>query len=404
MKKYIQYIFIFLILSACQSQEETKQIDTLNSSWQEIEASAKGQSLTMMMWQGDPYINKFMNQYVKLELKKRFKIDLEIVSGQGTQIVSTMMTEKQAGKTESDIDMVWINGETFYQLRQLDVLFGPFTDKLPNAQYIDFENKFITYDFQEKVDGYECPWGNVQLALIYNSDKVKNPPKTLDELEKWVRKNPYRFTIPNEFTGMTLLKSWLYALADDKKELLGKFNPEVYQRVSAKLWKFINKNKQYFWKKGETFPSTLVQMHQLFANGELDFTMSNNDGEVDNKIAQGVFPKNSRSFVFDSGTIQNSHFLGIVSNAKHKAAAMLVINFLISPEAQLEKFKPSVWGDGTVLSMNKLPKEIRTQFESQPERKYALPRAKIQDKALMEPAPEYMINLSKDFREKVIEN
>ena len=73
--------------------------------------------------------------------------------------------------------MVWINGETFYQLRQIDALFGPFTDKLPNSQYIDFDNPFIGIDFQQPVDGYEAPWGNVQFALIYDTTRVANPPR-----------------------------------------------------------------------------------------------------------------------------------------------------------------------------------------------------------------------------------
>lgn len=64
-------------------------------------------------------------------------------------------------------------------------------------------------------------------------------------------------------------------------------------------------------------------MHQLFASGELDFTMSNNDGEVDNKVIQGLLPKTSRAYVLDGGTIQNSHYIGITARSAHKAAAMV---------------------------------------------------------------------------------
>ena len=55
------------------------------------------------------------------------------------------------------------------------------------------------------------------------------------------------------------------------------------------MWAYLNRIKPYLWKEGKTFPSTLATMHQMFANGELYFTMSNNDCEVDNKIAQGTF-------------------------------------------------------------------------------------------------------------------
>ena len=130
--------------------------------------------------------------------------------------------------------------------------------------------------------------------------------------------------------------------------------------------------------------------------------MSNNDSEVDNKIAEQVFPENSRGYVLESGTIQNSHFLGIAKLSANKAGAMSTINTMISPEAQFEKMKPEVWGDGTVLSMEKLPKEWQQRFANIPGRKQAPSRRDLQDKALQEPDPEYMIRLFEDFREQVV--
>ncbi|MEZ4951010.1 MAG: hypothetical protein R2784_16740 [Saprospiraceae bacterium] len=41
------------------------------------------------------------------------------------------MAEMEAGKANSEVDMGWINGETFFQLRQIDALHGPFVDQLP---------------------------------------------------------------------------------------------------------------------------------------------------------------------------------------------------------------------------------------------------------------------------------
>ncbi len=104
-----------------------------------------------------------------------------------------------------------------------------------------------------------------------------------------------------------------------------------------------------------------------------------------------------------AGTIQNSHYLGITKSSNHRAAAMVVINFMVSPEAQLEKQKSSVWGDGTVLDLNKLKAPERAAFNSLQTRQYGPNRADIQSKALMELAPEYMIRLNDDFRKYVIE-
>lgn len=400
-------IFIVSLLSAlgaCNTQApKPANQDWLNTPWPAIEQAAKGSTVHLMMWQGDPLINAYLADWVVPALKKRYDINLDIAPGQGTEIVKVLLAEKDAGKQNSSIDLCWINGETFFQLRQINALFGPYAPKLPNAQYIDFENPFIGIDFQQKVEGYECPWGNVQLALIYDTLRTPVPPVTMEGFEAYCKAHPGKCTLPYEFTGMTLLKSWLITLAGGGNALDGPFDEKRYQELSTKLWAYINRVKPYFWRKGATFPESVSSMHQMFANGELDFTMSNNDNEVDNKILQKTFPGTSKSFVFESGTIQNTHFMGIPSGSVNKAGAMVVVNFLISPEAQFQKLLPDVWGDGTILSIEKLPEEWKTKFENVPQRHNALLRSAIQPFALKEPAPEYMIRLYSDFRKFVIE-
>lgn len=389
------------VLAGCGGPQ-APDFDAAAMSWDEIEAAGRDQSVTFAMWMGDPYINAYMRDYVAAEVLDRYGIRINFVAAQGNQIVSALMTELEAGSAQSDYDMLWINGETFYQLRQINALYGPFTDRLPNSALIDFDNPFIGIDFQQPIDGYECPWGNVQLAIIYDKARVVEPPTSRQALAAWVQANPGRFTFDTQFTGMTLLKSWLIDIAGGQAALAGPFDEEKYARYAPQLWAYINEIKPYFWREGKSFPTGVAQLHQMFANGEVDFTMSNNDGDVDNKVLQGIFPDTARAFVFDGGTIQNSHYIGIVNRAPNKAAALTVINFMISPEAQLQKMNPQVWGDGTVLDLSRLPDEWADRFRNIPERRFAPKRADIQDQALMELAPEYMIRVYEDFRSQVL--
>ena len=407
-KKTIIQVFavcmLFFSCWSCQSSLSKKETDYTKQSWKEIEKEANGQTVNLLMWQGDTYINKYMKEYVTPLLKSKFNINLEIAPSQGNQIVAVLMAEEDAHTEYSNIDMCWINGETFYQLRQINALYGPFVNGLPNAEYINFNSPFIQYDFQKPVEGMECPWGNVQMCLIYNSNKISSPPANRTSLEAFVKANPGKFTFTTDFTGLTFLKCLLIDMAGGKDTLGGAFDEDKYKKYSALLWEYINRIKPYFWKEGKTFPNAVAAMHQMFANGELYITMSNNDGEVDNKVAQGIFPSFAKAYVLDAGTIQNSHYMGIIKNASHKAASLVVANFLISPQAQLEKQKPGVWGDGTVLNTDKLPAFLRQQFDSlQNARKYGPKRDLIQSKSLMEPAPEYMIRLNDDLRKYVIE-
>lgn len=401
--KHLVFIVFLFALSCSSDTNKSEEKNLATSTWEDIETSANGKTVTWVMWQGDMLINKYVNEFVVPTVKQKYNINLNIVSGQGNELISALMTEIEANKQKSAYDMLWINGETFFQLRQINGLFGPFTNELPNNQYINWESPFINTDFQQPVNGMECPWGNVQLTIIYNTEKIATPPISLEELAIWVKENPGKFTFPNDFTGMTLLKSWLIHFAGGKNALQGAFNEEKYQQASKKLWEYVKNIQPYLWKQGNTFPNAAPQQHQLFSNGEIWFTMSNNDSEVDNKITEGLFPENSKAYVFESGTIQNSHYLGIVNHSENKDAAMVVINFLISPEAQFEKMKPSVWGDATILDINKLPKDWQEKFASIPGRKNAPKREEINPKALMEPAPEYMIRLFEDFRKEILE-
>ncbi len=391
-----------LLLAGCDSPKaETVDLSTTN--WQQISEAASGTTVRMAMWDGDPAINAFMRDYVRRRMQAEHGVTVEFIGGLGNSLVDRLMVELDAGRTVGDIDLMWINGETFFQLRQINALFGPFTTTLPNNKYIDWQDPFIALDFQKSVDGYECPWGNVQLALIYHSGRVSDPPQNRTELAAWVKAHPGRFTIDNSFTGMTFLKGLLYDLAGGPGAWDGDFDEARYRRESAKLWEYWRSIKPYLWREGQTYPESVAQLHQLMMNGEVDFSMSNNDGEVDNKAVQGILPDESRGYAWETGTIRNSHYLGIPVNAPNKAAAMVLANFLISPDAQLQKAKPEVWGDGSILDMDKLPAEYRKQFSQIPGRTRVASRESLGERALTEPAPEIMVRLEADFRKYMIE-
>lgn len=391
----------FYVIGCSSSANEKDDLSTL--SWDEITERADGKTVNWMMWQGSPYVNDYINNYVIPEVKERYNINLAILSGQGNQIVSTLLTEIEAGKEVSEVDMAWINGETFYQLRQIDALYGPFTDRLPNAEYVDFENPFIKYDFQKKVNGYEAPWSLTQWVMLYNTAKLDDPPQTMQQLEAYVKANPGTFTIPNEFVGMTFLKSLLVEIAGEET-LYGEFDEQKYEKYSAQLWDYINRIKPNFWKEGETFPSTIGAMDQMFATGELNFSMRFGANAIDNQVADGSIPKTAQAYLWESGTIQNTNYVGIVKHSGNKAAAMVVANFLLSPEAQFEKRKPALNGSRTVLNMEQLPDEWKQKFEDMPESEYAPSSEEMSEHALQELGPEYMIHLYEDFRKEVIQH
>lgn len=370
--------------------------------WERVIAQARGRTVTMAMWQGSPAVNDYMRNYVTPHLAREYGIQFRVAPGQGDAIVTQLMTEQEAGRAVSAVDLLWINGETFWQLRQTKSLYGPFTDSLPNNRFVNWDNPFVAFDFQQPVEGYEAPWGNVQLLLITDSARVPDPPRTPGELATWIHAHPGRFTFDAGFTGMTFLKSLMYAFAESPDDLQGPFERATYERLRNNVFAWLDSVRSGLWREGGTFPASTAELHQLFANGELDFSMSFNDGEVANKVYSGLFPATATAYALTTGVIQNTHYLGIVSRSGNKAAAMVTADFLMSPAAQLHKLNPAIWGDGTVLSTDKIPPEWRNRFATAMQRRYAPRRSEIQAFARREPAPELMVELMDDFRSWVL--
>lgn len=152
------------------SMAELQRLD-----WQQISALAAGSTVRIAMWDGDPAINRWMRGPVAQRVQELFRIKLHFTGLRGRDLVWRLMAEQDAGRQTGDLDVIWINGETFYQLRQVRALAGPFTSLLPNQQLINWNDPFISEDFQQPVDGYECPWGSVQFTLIHHSQRVPAP-------------------------------------------------------------------------------------------------------------------------------------------------------------------------------------------------------------------------------------
>jgi putative thiamine transport system substrate-binding protein len=132
----------------------------------------------------------------------------------------------------------------------------------------------------------------------------------------------------------------------------------------APLFAYLDKLHPNLWRSGKAYPQNYPDMKQKLADGELDIIFAFNPSEASAGIAAGELPDTVRSFTYTDGTLGNTHFVAIPYNAAAKAGALVLANFLISPEAQVRKQDPSVWGDPTVLSMDKLSAEDRAAFDA----------------------------------------
>ena len=120
----------------------------------------------------------------------------------------------------------------------------------------------------------------------------------------------------------------------------------------------------YLWQKGRSYPRDSAALDALFERGEVDFSMNYNVSHASNKIASGQYPPTVRTFVPADSALYNLHFTAIPFNAPNKAAALVLSNYLLSPEIQLSKNDPANWGDLTVLDPGRLDSADAAAFSS----------------------------------------
>jgi putative thiamine transport system substrate-binding protein len=369
-------------------------------SWPDILAEAGGQTVYWNAWGGDEQINAYI-AWVGDEMRRRHQIELVHVKLTDTaEAVARVVAEKAAGRTDDgSVDLIWLNGENFAAMKSQKLLFGPFVRQLPNFQYVDAIGKPTTLvDFTIPTDGLEAPWGMAQFVFLGDTAVVADPPRSIPALLDWAKAHPGRFTYPAppDFIGSTFLKQVLIELAPDPDVLERPVATADFAAVTAPLWGWLEAIRPYLWRKGATFPASGPALHQLLDDGEVDLSMAFNPAEASSLINAGRLPESVRTFIFKAGTIGNTHFVAIPFDAAHKAGAMVVADFLMSPEAQAHKQDPRIWGDGTVLDLDALDAADRARFD-------ALPRgvATLAPDQLVpvrpEPHPSWMVEIEAEW-------
>ena len=341
------------------------------TAWPAIESKARGQKIFFNAWGGSERTNAYL-QWAASEATKRFGLQVEHVKLTDTaEAVKRVRSEKAAGKqTGGSVDLIWINGENFLTLKREALLFGPFSESLPNYKWEDVIGKPTTRsDFSEPVDGLEAPWGMAQFTFFADRKRVPKPPLSMAELAAFARANPGRVSYPRppDFTGTTFLKQALLELNTDRAPLYKPVTPDAFAKATAALWPYLAALHPHLWRSGKQFPQTPAAIRQMMADGELLLALTFNPNEAANEIAAKRQADSVYSWQMSAGTVGNTHFLAIPFNSAAKEAAQVFANFLLSPEAQARKADITVWGDPTVLAVNKLDAADRQRFGDRPQ-------------------------------------
>lgn len=289
-------------------------------------------------------------------MKKRYAITLNIVKvADAADVVKRVKSEVAAGRTSrGSVDLLWVNGENFHTLKQGNLLETHWAETLPNWRYVDLK-KPVREDFAVPTDGAESPWGSAQLLFIATRSQLPTAPDSPDALLTLAKQHPGMLSYPRppDFIGTAFLESMLLLLVKDP-DVLTRAPDGQFATVTAPLWAYLDNLHPLLWRKGQDFPPSAARMDRMLADGELLATLTFNPAHVTHLVKRQQLPADAYAFGFSQGMPGNVHFVAIPINSSAKAAAKVVANFLLSPEAQLRKADPAVWGDPTVLDREKL--------------------------------------------------
>ena len=368
--KRIVFLFVTfaMLLAACAPAAATAtqpaapilaagQFDINN--WDSVLAAAKGQTVNWYIWGGSDSINAFVDNFYGKALKEKYDITLNRIPLADTvDAVNQVLSEKQAGKDPGAVDMIWINGENFFTLKQANLLYPDWAQKLPNSKYVNWDNPAINLDFGHPIDNLESPWSSAQFQLIYDSARTNENelPRSYAALKDWACANPGRFTYiapgPGGFLGTRFAKGALYEVSGGAQQWLT-FDQALWDKWSPDLWNYFNEIKPCLWRQGETYPKDEAELKNLFANNEVDFSMTNDITGAGTGITAGLLPQTARAFVFDNYMIGDFNYVAIPLNAPNKAAALVLANLLLDPELQAAQILPeNGFGLGYAIDVN----------------------------------------------------
>lgn len=390
-----------MLLAACSGGGDQ---EALPKNWSELRAAARGQTVNLFMYGGDQGANAYVDDEV-VPAAEKLGIGVKRVPVADTQdAVQKVLGDIRAGKDSGGaVDLVWVNGENFRTGKEAGLWLCGYTGLMPNQKYVDDSDPTLTHDFGTPVDDCETPWSRAQFAFVYDSARIPDPPRTTAGLIEWAEKNPGRFTYPAppDFTGSAFVRQMLYTTAQNGAAVPQTYSESAYEKVTPALWEQLAGLKPHLWRDGTTYPKDAAAQGDLFANGEVDMTMTYNPAEVPGLVARGHYPKSTRVFVPEDGTLGNTSYLAVPENAAHREAALVLSDLMLSPAQQHAKAQPGGWGAYTVLDHERLPERWRKKFAALDTPATTLPIDELSRNARPELSGDWVAPLDKGWKQHV---
>jgi putative spermidine/putrescine transport system substrate-binding protein len=367
-------------------------------------ARAQGQTVSLWMYSGDTQGNAYVDDVLIPAVAAQGVTLRRVPVADTADALARVLSERQAGVTAGSVDLVWVNGANFSTGQQAGAWLCGWAGGLPNAALTDPTDPLLTSDFGVPVDGCEAPWHKAQFSLVYDTAKIPNPPTTLAGVLDWARAHPGRFTYPAppDFTGSVFVRQVLTSVTGGGDAVPRTFDQAAYDQDAPALFDTLHDLAPSLWRGGSTYPQTGEQLNQLYADGQVDLTMTYGPATLTDLVAKGTYQATTKVLPLAEGTFGNASFLALPASSGARAGAMVVANTALSPEQQAAKADPATWGQFPVLDQARLTPAQRAPFGALPASPVVPTYAELSRNAQAELAPAWVTALDAGWRAKVL--
>ena len=243
-------------------------------------------------------------------------------------IYTKIKAQADAGRKPWDIDVALVSMAVASQMAK-EGLLQRYVPQMKNAALV--KGAEVKEAFGVNVDGYVVPMFHNQIAIAYNPAKVATPPKSFEDLDKWVRANPGKFAyngIKGGVSGVGFTMGWVYWKTNLYKPLTqGPFDKAREGAIREAVTALRDFNKNVLITNGNAGTLDALNRGEVFMGAVwIDQLVAwKNEGRMDASITP-VLPS--------PGLPIYPLYLVVPREAANREAATRYIDYIATPEVQ----------------------------------------------------------------------
>lgn len=320
-------LYLAALAIALGTSNAAADSDFLNMPWNDVIQSAQEEGeLTFFAWWGEEFWRTAAKGF-----EDRYDIKVKVIVGDRGANTNKVVAEKN--QDVGTIDVMLVGGaDTIPTMLNGNVLYGPIQDVIPGADKTDPKLR----EFQEgvAVKGLVVPVYRNQTGLLYDPERVSNPPQTWDELTAWIQDNPRQFAFADPIkggSGSSFVQTAVINIVGDAERYAGDTELDPAKVADwGPVWDWFNDNEDNYVLTGSNFES-IDKLNQ----GEVSLIAAWDD-DTQVSLSKGTLFKRATLYIPEMGMVGGGDTLGVLANAPHKAAGLLFVSYLIEPEVQTQ--------------------------------------------------------------------